>query len=112
MVGTQGNALSTGDQVTLQPSGNWDQIILTLQDATTGNMQQVTFNQGDSLTYTYQGTDNVTFGATATLNGAPVKCGAQVMRIVQGVESSSSGIQLVLGDGTTVPVSSVTEITQ
>ena len=111
-VNVQSQALSTGDQVTFQPSGNWDQIILTLTDSTTGNMQQVTFNQGDSLTYTYQGTDNVTFGATATFNGTPVALTGDVMRVVQGVQSSSSGIQLVLGDGTTVPVSAITEITQ
>ncbi len=44
-VDVQSQALSTGDQVTFQPSGNWDQIILTLTDSTTGNMQQVTFNK-------------------------------------------------------------------
>ena len=111
-VETQGNALSTGDQVTLQPQGDYDQIILTLSDANTGNLQEITFKKGDSLTATYQGTGNVTFGATGTKNGMPVAVGADVLRIVQGVQTSNSGIQMVLGDGTTVPVTAITKITQ
>jgi flagellar basal-body rod modification protein FlgD len=111
-VDVQGNALSTGDQVTLQPQGNYSQIILTLSDANTGNLNQVTFKPGDSLTYTHKGTNNVTFGISATQNGTPVSCGMEVSRIVQGVQTSNSGIQIVLGDGTTVPVTAVTKITQ
>ena len=111
-VDVQSNALSTGDQVTLQPQGDYDQILLTLSDANTGNLQEITVKKGDSLTSTYQGTDNVTFGVTATKNGMPVACSAGVLRVVQGVQTSSSGIQVVLGDGTTVPVTSITKITQ
>ncbi len=112
-VDVQSSALSTGDKVTLYPQGSYDQIILTLKDSTTGNMQQVTFKNGDPLTYTYQGTDNVSLsGISATLNGAPVACNVEVSRVVTGVQTNSSGVEVVFGDGTTMPVTSITTITQ
>ncbi len=111
-VDVQSNALSTGDQVTLYPQGSYDKIILSLADANTGNLQQVTFNKGDSLTYTYNGADNVTFGISATLNGAPASCNVEVSRVVQGIQASNSGVQVVFGDGTTMPVTSITQITE
>jgi len=110
-VDAQSNALSTGDQVTLQPQGNYDQIILTVSHAN-GNMEQIEFNNGDPLTYTYNGTDNATFGISATYNGSPVSCGAENSRIVTGLQTNSSGIQVVFGDGSTMPVTSITQISQ
>jgi len=111
-VDVQSNALSVGDQVTLQPQGNYDQIILTVQHQSTGNMEQIKFSNGDPLTYTYKGTDNATFGISATYNGTPVACGVENSRIVQGIQTSDSGIQIVFGDGTKMPVTSITQITQ
>jgi len=112
-VDVQSSALSTGDKVTLYPQGSYDQIVLTLTDSTTGNMQQVTFKNGDPLTYTYQGADNATLsGISATLNGAAVACNVEVSRVVAGVQTDSSGVEVVFGDGTKMPVTSITTITQ
>jgi flagellar hook assembly protein FlgD len=112
-VDVQSSALSTGDQVTLYPQGSYDQIILTVTDSTTGDMQQVTFKNGDPLTYTHQGTDNATVsGISATLKGAPVACNVEVSRVVKAIETTSSGVEVVFGDGTTMPVTSITTITQ
>ena len=111
-VDAQSTTLSTGDQVTLWPQGAYDKIILTLIDSSTGNMQQVTFKNGDPLTYTYNGTDNVTFGVSATLNGSPVSCGVENSRVVQGIQTNSSGVQVIFGDGTTMLASAITQITQ
>jgi flagellar basal-body rod modification protein FlgD len=111
-VDVQDNALSTGDQVTMQPQGSYDKVILTVTDSNTGSMQQVTFNNGDPLTYTYQGTGNATFGISATYNGAPVSCGVENSRVVKGIQTDSSGVQIVFGDGKSMPVTSITTITE
>jgi flagellar basal-body rod modification protein FlgD len=110
-VDVQDNALSAGDQVTLQPQGSYDQVILTVNHSD-GNMEQIKFNNGDALTYKYNGTDNATFGVSATLNGAPLSCGVEVSRTVQGIQTTSSGIQIVFGDGKTMPVTAITQISQ
>ncbi len=107
----QDNALSAGDQVTLQPQGSYDQVILTVNHSD-GNMEQIKFNNGDPLTYKYNGTDNATFGVSATKNGAPLSCGVEVSRTVQGIQTTSSGIQIVFGDGKTLPVTAITQISQ
>ena len=111
-VETQGNVLSTGDKVTLQPSGDFDQITLTLTNVNTGNMKQVTLNKGDSLTYTYQDQGNVLVGASAVKNGRLVPCQSTVGRVVHGVQAGDSGVQIVLGDGTTMAVTAITKITE
>ena len=111
-VDVQDNALSAGDQVTMQPQGNYDQVILTLKDSSTGNLQQVTFKNGDPLTYTYQGTGNATFGVSATYNGASVSVGIENSRVVKGIQTSDSGVQIVFGDGKIMPVTSITTITE
>jgi flagellar basal-body rod modification protein FlgD len=111
-VDVQDNALSAGDQVTMQPQGNYDQVILTLKDSNTGNLQQVTFKNGDPLKYTYQGAGNVTFGVSATYNGASVSVGVENSRVVKGIQTSDSGVQIVFGDGKIMPVTSITTITE
>ena len=112
-VDVQSSALTTGDQVTLYPQSSYDQIVLTVTDSSTGNQQQVTFKSGDPLTYTYQGAGNATVsGVSATLNGTPVSCNVGVSRVVQGIQTTSSGVQVVFGDGSTMPVASITTITQ
>ena len=111
-VDVQDNALSTGDQVTMQPQSSYDKVILTLKNADTGNVQQITFSNGDPRTYTYQGAGNVTFGISTTQNGAPVSCGVEVSRIIKGIQTSGSGVQMVFGDGKTMAVTSITKITE
>jgi flagellar hook assembly protein FlgD len=106
------NTLSKGDQVVITPQGSYDQITLTLKNVNTGSTKEVTINKGDSLTYTYQDEGKVTVGITATQGGKLTSGQAEFYRVVHGVQTSDSGIKIVLGDGTTVPVTAITKITE
>ena len=104
--------LSKGDQVVVTPQGDYDRIILTLKNVNTGGTKEVTINKGDSLTYTYQDEGNVTVGITATKDGKLTGGQAEFYRVVHGIQTADSGTQIVLGDGTTVPVTAITKITE
>jgi flagellar hook assembly protein FlgD len=104
--------LSKGDQVVVTPQGDYDRIILTLKNVSTGGTKEVTISKGDSLTYTYQGEGNVTVGVTATKDGKLTGGQAEFYRIVHGIQTADSGTQIVLGDGKTVAVTAITKITE
>ncbi|MGD0229880.1 MAG: flagellar hook capping FlgD N-terminal domain-containing protein [Syntrophorhabdales bacterium] len=104
-------SISEGDEVVLSPSGNWDSITLNLQNKSDGTSKQVSFSSGDSLVYSDTTGNYTVEGATATLNGQPVTCGTQVLRYISGVQTSSSGVELVASDGTTYAPSAITQIT-
>ncbi len=106
------NLLSKGDQVVITPQTDFDRITLTLKNVDTGSTKEVTINKGDSLTYTYQDDGNVTVGITATKDGKLTGGQAEFYRVVRGVQTSDSGMQIVLSDGTTVPVTAITKITE
>jgi len=42
--------------------------------------------------------------------GKLTSCEAQLFRVVRGVETSESGVQVVLGDGTGLPVKMITKL--
>ncbi len=105
-------SISQGDEVVLSPSGGYDQITLNLQNKSDGSTSQVTFNQGDSLVYSDTDGNYTVQGATATLNGQAVTCTTQVYRAITGVQSGSSGVMLVAGDGTTYATSAIIGLTK
>ncbi len=111
-VGVESNALTKGDEIVLSPQSDYDKILLTFKDLSTGNTKEVTLKKGDSLTYTYQEEGNVGLGITALKNGKIVSCGAELYRLVQAIQTGESGVHVVLGDGTTQPVSAITKIRQ
>lgn len=104
--------LSKGDQVVVSPLGDYDRITLTLKNVDTGSIKEVTINKGDPLTYTYQDEGNVSVGITATKNGKLTTGQAEFYRVVHGVQTDDTGVKIVLGDGTTVPVTSITKIVE
>jgi hypothetical protein len=73
-------------------------------------MKEVRLKNGEPLTYTYEEEGNVAVGITPLKNGKLTNCKAEVFRVVRGVEAAESGIQIVLGDGKTYPVTAVTRI--
>ena len=105
-------SISEGDEVVLSPSGSYSQITLNLKNKSDGTTSQVTFNSGDSLVYNDTSGNYTVTGATATVNGESVTCPTQVYRYISGVQSSSSGVELVASDGTTYATSAILGITK
>jgi flagellar hook assembly protein FlgD len=104
--------LSKGDQAVVSPQGDYDRITLTLKNVNTGSTKEVTINKGDPLTYTYQDEGNVAVGITATKNGKLTGGQVEFYRVVHGVQTDDTGVKIVLGDGTTVPVTAITKIAE
>lgn len=105
-------SISEGDEVVLSPSGSYSQITLNLKNKSDGTTSQVTFNSGDSLVYNDTSGNYTVTGATATVNGESVTCPTQVYRYISGVQSSSSGVELVASDGTTYASSAILGLTK
>jgi flagellar basal-body rod modification protein FlgD len=106
-------SISQGDEVVLSPtSTNYSQITLNLTNKSDGSSKQVTFSPGNSLVYNDTSGNYTVAGATATVNGQSVTCPTQVYREITGVQSSSSGINLVASDGTTYATSAILGLTK
>ena len=106
-------SISQGDEVVLSPtSTNYSQITLNLTDKSDGSSKQVTFSPGDSLVYSDTSGNYTVAGATATVSGQSVTCPTQVYREITGVQSSSSGVNLVASDGTTYATSAILGLTK
>jgi flagellar basal-body rod modification protein FlgD len=106
-------SISEGDEVVLSPtSTNYSQITLNLTNKSDGTTSQVTFKSGDSLVYNDTSGNYKVTGATATVNGESVTCPTQVYRYISGVQSSSSGVELVASDGTTYATSAILGLTK
>jgi flagellar basal-body rod modification protein FlgD len=104
--------LSKGDEVTFTPQANYDQVVLAMQDTTTGDIKQVTLNKGESLTYNYQGDNSVVFAAKAFKSGQEVALTSSVYRVVAGIQSSDTGFVMVSGSGETYSTDKIKQIKQ
>ena len=109
-VGVEGNTLSKGDQIVLKPQADFDEIILTFTDLSTGSMKEKRIAKGQDLTYTYEEEGNVGVVITPLKGGKLTSCEAQLFRVVRGIEAGDSGTQVVLGDGTSLPVKMITKL--
>jgi len=106
-----GDTLSYGDSVTITPASTYDKVVLNLTDSTTGETVQKTYTSGDSLAYTNESSDTMKISSVYAYSGSTsVSCSTTVYRLVQGVQTSDSGIVAVFGNGDTDPVSSITKI--
>jgi flagellar basal-body rod modification protein FlgD len=104
--------LSNGDQVYFTPSGDYDKVLLTLKTAG-GSTSEVTFKKGDSLAYTHDGSDVVSFSVNATKSGQQVACTASPFQIVRGVQVDGSGaLTLASGTGESYTIAKVKQIIQ
>ena len=105
--------LSHGDQVYFTPSGDYDKILVTLKSMTDGSTSEITLKNGDSLAYTYDGSDVVSFSVLATKNSQQVACTATPYQVVRGVQVDDSGtLTLVSGTGESYTVAKVKQIIQ
>jgi flagellar basal-body rod modification protein FlgD len=103
------STLSKGDQVALTPTGDYDKVILTLKSSD-GNTKQITFNPGDSLTYTYDEDSKVTASVSATKNGNATSCGFKVYSTISGIELGDNSATVVLANGNTYSTGKITGI--
>lgn len=93
-----GSTLSKGDQVIITPTGDYDNMTLTLKSSD-GTKSQITFKPGDSLTYTYSGDPDVTASVSATKNGKTIDCSLKVYSTVSGMELGDGSATVLLANG-------------
>lgn len=101
------NTLSKGDEFTIIPQNDYDQIVVTLKNLKDGSSREVTFQKGDSLTYTHDGDDMVQVSLKALKGNQQVSCQAMVFKMVQGVIAADTGPVLVFANDETYDASQV-----
>jgi flagellar hook assembly protein FlgD len=101
------NTLSKGDELTIVPQNDYDQIVVTLKNLKNGSTRDVTINKGDNLTYTHDGDDMVQVSIKALKDGKQVECQAMVFKTVQGVIAADTGPVLVFANDETYEASKV-----
>ena len=101
------NTLSKGDELTIMPQNDYDQIVVTLKNLKDGTSRDVTIQKGDSLTYTHAGDDMVQASIKALKDGKEVSCQAMVFKTVQGVIAADTGPVLVFANDETYDASKV-----
>ncbi len=109
-IAVDGNTLSQGDEVEITPASDYDSVVLTVTNASTGTEETVTIEKGESLTYTNESSDVVTVTAYALKDGAEVDCTTTTYRLVTGVRSTGSTVVLVASNGDEYYASSVSTI--
>ncbi len=109
-IGVSGNTLSQGDEIMVTPSDDYDKVILTITNVSDDSTSEVTLNKGDALTYTNEGTGDVTVTAYALKDGSVVDCTTSLYRVVRGVRSGDSSVTLVAGNGDEYAAGNVTVI--
>jgi len=106
-IGVDTTTLLKGDEVSLVPNVDYDEITLTTKDLTTGELTKVKFAKGDDLTYTYKGSNPATYEIAATKDGSTVTCGSIAYKEVKGVYMTDSGPVLVFANNETYNASRV-----
>jgi flagellar basal-body rod modification protein FlgD len=105
-----GNTLSEGDEVVVEPGGDYDRVILTLVDKTDGTKKEVTIEKGETLSFRLQEPREKLVYATAFKDGREVGCPMKVYRIVRGISMDGSNVKVVFSDGTTEDLENVRNI--
>jgi flagellar basal-body rod modification protein FlgD len=106
-IGVETASLSQGDEVSLAPNADYDEITLTITDSTNGEVTTKKFAKGEALTYTYNGSNQATYEIAATKNGSAVTCGSLVYKEVKGVYMTDTGPVLVFANNDTYSASLV-----
>jgi flagellar hook assembly protein FlgD len=101
------STLSKGDDLTIMPQNDYDQIVVTLKNLKDGSTRDVTLNKGDNLTYTHDGNDMVQVSIKALKDGKQVECQAMVFKTIQGVIAADTGPVLVFANDETYDASQV-----
>lgn len=101
------NTLSKGDELTLMPQNDYDQIVVTLKNLKDGSSREITIRKGDSLTYTHDGDDMVQVSVKAMKDNKEVSCSGMIFKTVQGVISADTGPILVFANDETYDATQV-----
>jgi flagellar basal-body rod modification protein FlgD len=101
------NILSKGDELTLMPQNDYDQIVVTLKNINDGSTRDISIKKGDALTYIHDGDDTVQVSLKALKEGKEVSCNAMVFKVVKGVISADTGPILVFNNDETYEASQV-----
>jgi len=109
-VGVESSTMSKGDELTIEPASDYDQVVLTITNLKDGTTSTVTFDEGDDLTYTSTSDDMVSISVKATLEGSTVGCSTMVFKEVTGVRIVDTGSVLTFANGETYDASKVTVI--
>jgi flagellar basal-body rod modification protein FlgD len=107
------STLSEGDQVSISVDGEYDKVVMTLKDQSTGNEKQVTFSGDDELVWKNE--DSTTYKITniaATKDGTTKDVSLSVLRVITGVYMTDEGVQLAAGDGSVYSTSDIKLIMQ
>jgi len=102
--------LSKGDEVSLTPVVDFDQIILAVSDVNDGNIKTITFEKGDTLVYRHEDDNDVKISVAALKNGKLVECGMNVFRTVRGLVSDNGKMYFVFSNGQKYSTESIKEI--
>lgn len=101
------NILSKGDDLTIMPQNDYDQIVVTLKNIKDGTTRDITIRKGDALTYTHDGDDMVQVSFKATKDGKQVSCQAMLFKTIHGVIATDTGPVLVFANDDTIDASLV-----
>ncbi|HOJ44179.1 MAG TPA: flagellar hook capping FlgD N-terminal domain-containing protein [Syntrophorhabdaceae bacterium] len=102
--------MSKGDELYLKPSGDFDEIILTKTNLTTGAKETVSFKKGDPLVYTHEGDDAIGISVSAKKGNQSVACNTLLYRVIAGVNIEQEKPTLVATNGNTYSTEKVKEI--
>jgi hypothetical protein len=100
-------AMSQGDEVYLRPAGDYDQVILTLQNQADGSIKEVRLNKGDAMVFRNTDEATYTISAKAVKNNQAIACKTSLFRVVRGVQMGEGGCIMVAGDGKGYAASSI-----
>jgi flagellar hook assembly protein FlgD len=105
-----GQVLSNGDEVFLTPQGDYDEVLLTLMDATTGSTKEVRFSKGEALVYRHESDQAAVFGAVALKNNKIVSCTPKLYRKIASVQLVDSQPVMAAANGDSYSVSQIKQI--
>ncbi|MCX8111214.1 MAG: hypothetical protein N3D15_08210 [Syntrophorhabdaceae bacterium] len=102
--------LSRGDEVYIKPEADFDEVILTKTNLTTGSKETVTFKKGDPLVYKHEDNDAVAISVAAIKSNKAIGCKTNIYRVIAGVNIEQGIPILVAGNGDTYTTDRIKEI--
>lgn len=98
-ISVDGDTLSQGDELTLNPSAGYDSVVFSIKNLADNSIVTITRKKGESLTYVNESTENVEVKAAAYKDGEAVDSTSSAYRIVRGIKGTGTSAYLVAGNG-------------
>lgn len=105
-----GDTLSMGDEVAINPAADFDRVVLTLTSVKDGSTSEVVLSKGDDMTYVNQKEFDVQVSAAAYKGDRGVDCSTVVYRVVRSVRTGEDGFVMIAGNGDRYSIHTVDEI--